>query len=314
MPHKLEIAVTAWRSDKPWRADTLCFQAKNAESMGFHSYWLPENHFGDQRAIPSPLTLLAAAAACTGTIKLATTSYLIPIRHPIQAAEEVAVLDQLSGGRLILGLGRGVQDAIFDVFGLPSKEKRSRFKDNLDVMIKAWRGEPLYKDDQGSEVCLAPLPVQRPHPPLWVAAFGPLALKQVGTLGLPYLSSPIEPLADLKINYQLHREAAEQAGQTLDQVVPVMRTVLITDDKALASRTRERLARAAPSKLQRSQLALDDWAIIGDKHFARDRLYEYVEQLGITHLIGGGRLPPLEEREQLRSHEQLLEIGALIAS
>jgi alkanesulfonate monooxygenase SsuD/methylene tetrahydromethanopterin reductase-like flavin-dependent oxidoreductase (luciferase family) len=314
MSQKLEIAVTAWRSDKPWHAETLCSQAKSAESMGFHSYWLPENHFGDERAIPSPLTLLAAAAACTDTIKLATTSYLIPIRHPIQAAEEVAVLDQLSGGRLILGLGRGAQDAVFDVFGLPSKEKRTRFRNNLEVMIKAWQGEPLYSDDQGREVCLAPLPMQRPHPPLWVAAFGPLALKQVGSLGLPYISSPIESLADLKINYQLHRAAATQAGQTLEQIVPVMRTILITDDKALVARTRERLARAAPSKLLQKDVDLDDWAIIGDRHFAQDRLHEYVEQLGITHLIGGGRLPPLEEREQLRSHELLLEIGVCIGN
>lgn len=314
MTKDLKIAVTAWRTDGPWRADTLCAQAERAEDLGFHSFWLPENHFEDPRAIPSPLTLLAAAAGRTQHIGLATTSYLLPIRHPIQAAEEVAVLDQLCGGRLILGLGRGVQKSVFDVFGLPGKEKRTRFKANLDAMINAWSGEAIYRDQDGRETYLAPLPSQRPHPPLWVAAFGPLALKQVGGLGLPYLSSPIEPLAMLESNYSLHRQAAEEAGKTLSETVPVMRNVLITEDSGLATRVREHLTSNAPQQLQGGPVDVDDWAIVGDLHFARDRLDEYVETLGITHLIGGGRLPAISEKDQLRSHEWLLDIGTGFAT
>jgi len=108
-------------------------QAERAEALGFHSYWLPENHFEDPRAIPSPLTLLAAASGRTHKIGLATTSYLLPIRHPIQAAEEVAVLDQLCEGRLILGLGRGLQKAMFDVFGTPGGVVPARVVTLLEV-------------------------------------------------------------------------------------------------------------------------------------------------------------------------------------
>ena len=312
MNRKLEVAVTAWRTEKAWHSDALCQQVERAEAMGFHSYWLPENHFGDERAIPSPLTLLAAAAARTRTIGLATTSYLLPIRHPIQAAEEVAVLDQLCGGRLILGLGRGVQASVFDVFEVPTKEKRSRFQKNLEIMINAWRGEPLVTGQDGPPVYLAPLPLQRPHPPLWVAAFGPLALQQVGRLGLPYIGSPIEALEDLAVNYRLHREAAKESGQQLQAVVPLMRTILITDNGALASRLKERLVSTVPRQFQASGVTVDDWAIVGDKHYATDKLEEYVERLGVTHLIGGGRLPPVEEGEQLRSHEQLVQVGAML--
>jgi alkanesulfonate monooxygenase SsuD/methylene tetrahydromethanopterin reductase-like flavin-dependent oxidoreductase (luciferase family) len=308
----LEIAVTAWRTQNGWTADSLCGQAEQAEALGFHSYWLPENHFGDRRAIPSPLTLLAAAAARTTRLKLGTTSYLLPIRHPIQAAEEVAVVDQLSGGRLILGIGRGIQDSVFEVFGLPSKDKRARFKSNLDTMLSAWRGEPVFHDPEGQASCLAPLPVQQPHPPLWVAAFGPLALKQVGGLGLPYLSSPIEPLDALVGNYALHREAAEEAGHTLERTVPVMRTVFISDDSKLVSNMKETLASALPPRLQRHNVATHEWAIIGDRHYARDRITEYVEKLSITHLIGGGRLPAVDNASLLQSHEWLAEIADLI--
>lgn len=305
----MEIAVTAWRSEDGWSAPSLCGQAERAEAMGFHSYWLPENHFGDPRAIPSPLTLLAAAAARTQRLKLATTSYLLPIRHPIQAAEEVAVLDQLSGGRVILGIGRGIQDAVFEVFGLSSRDKRARFKTNLNTMLKAWRGEPLNEDLSGEPVCLAPLPVQQPHPPLWVAAFGPLALKQVGELGLPYLASPIEPLDNLARNYALHAEAAADAGHRLEATVPVMRTVFITPNNSLATRVKETLATALPPALQRKGVSVDEWAIIGDHSYARERIAHYVETLNITHFIGGGRLPALPDTDLLQSHEWLVQIG-----
>ena len=305
----MKIAITAWYSEPGWDGDTVCRQAERAEAMGFHSYWLPENHFGDPRAIPSPLTLLAAAAVRTGRLKLGTTSYLLPIRHPIQAAEEVAVVDQLSRGRLILGLGRGIQDAVFDVFGVPAREKRARFEVNLEIMRRAWRGEAVHHPAGGEGTRLAPLPVQRPHPPLWVAAFGPLALKQAGGLGLPYLCSPIEPLEDLVANVALYRKAAEAAEQRLEQTMPVMRTVFISTDGSAVARVKERLAASVPTRLRREGVAVEDWAIVGDRHYVRDRLAEYRTRLGITHLIGGGRLPAMEEKLLLQSHQWLAEMS-----
>src|SRR5210317_964943 len=143
MPRPIEVAVTAWSAGDGWRADTLCRQAETAEAMGFHSFWLPENHFGDHRSIPSPLTLLAAVAARTTRIRLGSTSYLLPIRHPLQAAEEVAVLDQLSNGRVILGVGRGIQGAVFEAFEIAPEQKRKLFQTNLDIMRTAWSGEPI---------------------------------------------------------------------------------------------------------------------------------------------------------------------------
>jgi alkanesulfonate monooxygenase SsuD/methylene tetrahydromethanopterin reductase-like flavin-dependent oxidoreductase (luciferase family) len=115
----VEFAVTPWSlgDTDPSTGEVIGITAKSianqaaiADKLGFHSFWLPENHFADQRSIPSPLTLLAAAAAVSDQIKLGTTSYLITVRNPLQAAEEVAVLDQLCEGRLILGLGRGLQE------------------------------------------------------------------------------------------------------------------------------------------------------------------------------------------------------------
>ena len=143
MPQSPDLSITAWRLERGWQVEDLCEQATLAEAWGFSGFWLPENHFGDERAIPAPLMLLSAVAACTQRLRLGTTSYLLPFRNPILAAEEVAVLDQLSGGRVILGVGRGMQKPLFNVFGVESKRKRALFEANLSTMMDAWRGESL---------------------------------------------------------------------------------------------------------------------------------------------------------------------------
>ena len=308
MAKTIELAVTPWSSEEGWRADTLCNQAETAESMGFHSFWLPENHFGDHRSIPSPLTLLAAVAARTIRIRLGSTSYLLPIRHPLQAAEEVAVLDQLSNGRVILGVGRGMQADMFEAFGVSPSDKRKLFRDKLEVMLAAWRGEPVLAREEGAPVLLAPLPVQRPHPPVWVAAFGPLALKQVAGLGLPYLASPIESLAALEDNYNSYHAAVEVSGHPPVSTIPVMRTVFVAQSDKQAAAVRLQLERSVPSKMRKQGVSIQDWGIVGDRAYCRDKVLEYVERLNISHLIVRGGVRGVEDREQLRSHEALLAL------
>ena len=309
MKSTLKVAVTAQAPKSGWRVDELCSQAEQAERLGFHSFWLPENHFGDQRSVPSPLTLLAAVAGRTQRIKLGSSSYLLPIRDPLLAAEEVAVLDQLSGGRVILGVGRGMQPAMFKAFGIDARDKRSLFKHKLEFMLKAWRGEPIYDDAAGTSVYLAPLPLQRPHPPVWVAAFGPLALEQVGKLGLPYLASPIESLDVLSKNYQRHSDVVDAEGAAPVATVPVMRAIFITNKPSLAKHVRLLLERAFPHTLRQGEVAVDDWAIVGDRHYARDLLGDYVQRLGITHLIAGAPVQGVASSDSLGSYESLLAIA-----
>lgn len=310
MASSLEIAVTAWTIRADLSAADLARQGRTAEALGAHSFWLPENHFGDERSIPSPLTLLAAVAAGTQRIGLGTTSYLLPIRHPLQAAEEVAVLDRLSGGRVILGVGRGTQEAMFRAFDVETRDKRKRFKSTLERMISAWRGEPV--TDVGSEepVLLSPLPLQAPHPPIWVAAFGPLAIKQAGTLGLPYLASPVETLQRLEENYASHRQHASLAGHGEIVTVPIMRTVFVTDNARRADEVRRALDTQTPHAMREEQAAVDTWAIVGDAGYVRERLAEYAATLGMTHLIARGRIPGLDEADHIESLEKLIGIAA----
>ncbi|MCB1688757.1 MAG: LLM class flavin-dependent oxidoreductase [Halioglobus sp.] len=309
MPNALKVGTTAWSWDALGAADTLCAQAEKAQALGFHSFWLPENHFGSTAAIPSPLMLLAAISGRTQNIRLGCTSYLLPIRNPLLAAEEVAVLDQLCEGRLILGLGRGLSGAMFKAFDVAVGDKRKLFQANLDIMRRAWRGEALGENENGQLIRLAPLPLQRPSPPLWVAAIGPLALQQVAGLGLPYLASPIEPLAVLEGNYQRYHLEVAAAGLEEVSTIPIMRTVYVTNDEGEGRRVRNALAKGVPAAMQKKDIGVDDWAIVGDRHYARDKLAEYVDRLSLSHLIVRAGVPGIAEEAQLRSHEQLLEVA-----
>ena len=316
---ELHLGVTPWSFEGEGLAGGLAEQAELAESLGFDSLFLPESHFAGAASIPSPLLLLAAAAARTTRLRLGTTSFLLPVRNPIHVAEEVAVLDRLSLGRVILGMGRGFRGALFTAFEVPADEKRDRFDSALQVMRRAWAGEPVAWEDgvgEGTDptpVRVAPLPVQRPHPPLWVAAFGPKAVEQAGRLGLPYLASPIESLAVLEANFARHREAL--AGATV--AVPVMRTLFVSRDAVRVERARAALAQqaAALAKAPAASLrraagaAVEDWAIAGGPAEVEDGVRRYREKLGVTHLIARAQIPGLAREEIEASLHELAAIS-----
>lgn len=294
-PTLVHLGLTPWNFGD-LSAVSLCEQAQFAETCGYQSLWLPENHFGEN-ALPDPLTLLASVAGATQSIRLGTTSYLLTLRNPLQAAEQVAVLDQLSGGRVILGVGRGYAPEMLRAFHVPPKEKRRIFAWSLDLMRRAWAGDKVSLDgDDDAGVQVFPQPAQLPHPPLWVAAFGPKALAQAGRLGLPYLCSPMESLATLQQNYAAHRAASAEAQITPAAEVPLMRCVFVSKDASAVRRLREQLeAQTDNARLQDGESAAD-WTLIGEPNEVLEQIQAYEETLGMTHMVATRiRLPGLPE-------------------
>jgi alkanesulfonate monooxygenase SsuD/methylene tetrahydromethanopterin reductase-like flavin-dependent oxidoreductase (luciferase family) len=281
----VKLGITPW--DLGHRgAAALSAQAALAEKLGYASFWLPESHFG-ANAIPEPLMLLAAVAAATKRIRLGTTSFLLPLRNPVQAAEQVAVLDQLSGGRVILGVGRGYAPPTLRAFQVDPREKRALFEEHLQFMLRAWAGEHLGLVTEGGEpLRLDPLPVQRPHPPVWVAAFGPKALVQAGSFGFPYLASPVESLDALERNHAEHRRASLAAGHPPPVEVPVMRTVFVTGSAAETAALRDRVQAETPRSGRLAPAGdVEGWTLIGEASYVREGVSEYRARLGVTHLI-----------------------------
>ena len=310
--------MTPWVDYLGDQAAAIADQAEFADRLGFHSLFLPESHFTGQAACPSPIVVLAAAAARTTNLRLGTTSYLLPVRNAFQAAEEVAVLDRLSNGRVILGLGRGFRPALFAAFGVDPRTKRQQFARSLDLMLRAWAGEAIEvgEGDARRPIRLAPLPVQKPHPELWVAAFGPLALRQAGELSLPYLSSPLETIARLVRNHELHRDALPEGAAR--PIVPVMRTVFVSDDPQAIARVSSaltaqaiRMARAGSRLVPEEELAqIDNWAIVGNQDEVRAGLDRYRERIGMTHVIARCGVPEAAPREVEDSIRLLAQLYA----
>ncbi len=280
----MRLGLTPWNFGD-LSAASLSAQAQFAESVGYESFWLPENHF-TERAIPDPLMLLASVAAGTKTIRLATTSFLLPLRNPLLAAEQVAVLDRLSNGRVLLGVGRGYSTQVLQAFNITPGTKRRQFEWTLDLMIRAWLGKPVAVDSDGdAAVVIDPLPVQRPHPPIWIAAFGPKALAQAGRLGMPYLASPIETLDELRENFELHTDAVAAAGHPPVVTRPIMRVIFVSDNAAEIAALRERLASNLLPTGRKPRAAVDDWVVVGDANYVTDKLAQYKEELAATHIV-----------------------------
>ncbi len=316
----LHLGLGPWGGDPRGPTESfarLLEQSLLAEQLGFQSVWIPEGHFQPGSLFSAPLVVLAAVAARTRRIRLGTTSFLLPVRHPIRIAEDVAVLDHLSGGRVILGVGRGFRRSLFEAFELAPSEKRDRFDEVLERVLSAWRGEPL-PHVRDRELRVTPRPLQRPHPPIWVAAFGPKALAQASRLGLPYLASPVEPLERLVENYARHREGLPAGVEPATLAVPAIRTVFVTQRPEVEKRVRDGLAAQAEAIARQlgdtlphaGAAPLEEWALVGEPDAVADQIERYRETIGLTHLIARVQVPGAEDAEVEAASAALPELGA----
>ena len=143
-----------------------------AEELGFDSVWVVEHAFSEHSIVSSPQSMLGAMAAKTSRIKIGAACFIVPWHQPLRLAQDIAMLDVLSQGRLIVGAGRGYQKREFDAYELDMTESRERFVETMDIAIKAWTNERIsYKGKFHTfpEVMVIPKPVQKPHPPIWMA-------------------------------------------------------------------------------------------------------------------------------------------------
>jgi alkanesulfonate monooxygenase SsuD/methylene tetrahydromethanopterin reductase-like flavin-dependent oxidoreductase (luciferase family) len=217
-------------------------QAVRAEALGFESVWPVEHHFNRAVSIlPCPALLLAAVAARTTALRLGTAIVQLPLAHPLRIAEELATLDVLSGGRVEFGVGRGGNPTHFAGFGVPMAEGRDRMIEALRLIRRVWtepnvsfRGR-FYAAD---ELSLSPRPVQRPHPPIRVAANSPDTAEWAGREGYPILVAsnvnPFPKLRELVSRYRAARAAAGHAASA-DDVTLLMPVYVGESRRAVAA-------------------------------------------------------------------------------
>ena len=275
-----------------------------AEARGLHSVWLPEMHFA-QGACPAPLVELAGYVASTTRLRFGTTSLLLPLHPPEQIAAEIAALDQLSRGRLLIGLGRGFNKKMLEAFDVPPAEKRDRFDAALDQILALW--------SKGNDKNTAFATYQKPHPPLAVAAFGPKGLSQAAARGLPYLASPVETLDQIANNQRRHRAQLPDPSQRALSLV--MRTVFVSDDASELAEARKSLAQemtirrvGMPEAIRKALDApLDERAVIGTTSEVTQRLASDCARLAIDLLIVRPQFAQMDSATLERSLIRLAE-------
>jgi alkanesulfonate monooxygenase SsuD/methylene tetrahydromethanopterin reductase-like flavin-dependent oxidoreductase (luciferase family) len=221
-----------------------------AEAYGFYGYHVTEHHFTPLSGTPSPSVFLAALARETKTIRIGALLFLLPMYNMPRLIEELCMLDHLSGGRLDIGVGRGISPHEFAALGLDVTHSQEQFDEALEVLLKGLREEVL--DHHGTHCNLDKVPmvwkpVQKPHPPLWYGLRSTEGMARPGRYGMNGVTlGPTDRCAITLANYRA--AWSEHANDPLRKLSPVkephagvVRAMFIADSDAEA----ERIARPA---------------------------------------------------------------------
>lgn len=201
-----------------------------AEEEGFDSAWVSEHHFSADGYLPSLLPLLAAFAAATSRIELGTGVVLAPFHDPIRLAEDFAVVDQLSGGRVVCGLGIGWREEEFRAFGIDVSTRVRRLTEIVEILRLAWSGERF--DFRGRHYSYAEVRVTPPParvPPIYVGGFVDSAIRRAGRIGDGYISSRAQP-ERVRDAFEMAAAARRDAGREGLPLAALLQNAFVTTD------------------------------------------------------------------------------------
>jgi alkanesulfonate monooxygenase SsuD/methylene tetrahydromethanopterin reductase-like flavin-dependent oxidoreductase (luciferase family) len=303
--------------------------AQAAETLGFRNVWLGEHHFSTYGYLSRPVQLASYIAAKTTRLRVGTAVIVVPLHHPLLIAEEIAMLDLLSGGRCDIGLGRGYQRYEFERFGLQLDSDGTRWNDSIDILLKSFEGKPFSYEGKLfkiPETVVFPRTMQKPHPPIWITAQSPYSLEAAVRRGFNVLTGgfgvPLERLAEFG---KLFERVVAEAKPAKRPLVGVQRAIYVTKDAADAREAAEQArwnmrvtlslrnnyervenGNAIPVPAQTEPTMdelLDRHLIIGTPETCIRQIKRLKEAVGITHFNGSFWLGDMEQARVLRSME-----------
>lgn len=290
--------------------------AEAAEDAGLHAIWIAEHHFQGGGSCPSPPILLAACGERTHRLRLGSMVSVLPFHDPIAVAEEYALLDRLSGGRLNFGVGSGYLASEFAGLGIDPASKRERFDRALDTILRAFAGEEVTSDRPGAvPVRIGVRPVQHPHPPIWIAvqrreALPFVAAWDVSVAMIPYATiGGIEELraeiAEFRsrlpagstsgVAVGLHLYAGERPDSARAALQRYLDSRLATQSTFYAQKVQQHPEHANAATFERS-----GFAIIDSPREVAERL-ELFREIGVDEILGIFDFGGLEAGEVYRS-------------
>lgn len=312
-------------------------QVTLAEEVNFDSVWIAEHHFLEDGFCPSSIVTASAMAAITKRIKIGTCALLLPLHNAVRVAEDAAVVDNISNGRFILGIGMGYNKEEFDGFGIPMNQRPSRLEEGIDVIVKSWTEENFSYEGKRyrfSNLNVTPKPVQTPHIPIYIGAIEEPAIRRVGKLGYPLLIGPIRTIQSIRDAISIYNDAARKAGNNPNDTQHILiREVCIAENRKKAKEEEDRFLEsrykfyfglgARPLVRGKQITSLDDPLleyfaedrfIIGDPENCIKEINRYRDELGINYITCLMALPAATDETisrciELFGKEVILSVG-----
>ena len=291
-------------------------QAVWLDGLGLDLIWFTEHHFIDDGYLPSWLPVAAAMAAQTKHVRFSSDISILPLYQPVRLAEDLAVMDNLSGGRIELGVGLGYVPSDFAGYGIPPKQRVSHTDEGLEILTRCFAGERFSfegKRYRVEDVIIKPDYLQPGGPPLWVAASS-----RAGALRAARFNTNLLPQGPYETTIQTWRDALSADGHNPDDYrVGIIKPCFVTDDRdaewpkvRAAERFRmeyyarafEAAGRGAPPDQDRERIS-QNW-VIGDADACVEELSEFIAQNGITDMVTWAVPPGLRPADMRASLEQ----------
>jgi len=256
--------------------------ATRAEALGFRDLWVTENTL-DHVFCFDPVVVLTYAAAVTSTIRLGASVVVLQIHSPLMVAHQWACLDYMSNGRAILGVGIG-REHHYRQFEVSQEGRVSRFREELDVIKALWTRETVSYEGRFYHLAnetMAPKPVQKPHPPIWMGVGHPNAIRRTASIADGWMGSGGSRIADFATSVPILRAALEERGRDPTSF-PVSKRIFMAVDERPEVARRELLRWF--TDVYRNPPGTDLCGIHGTPEQVKERLEEVIA-MGANHLL-----------------------------
>ncbi|MGH7276236.1 MAG: LLM class flavin-dependent oxidoreductase [Candidatus Rokuibacteriota bacterium] len=301
-------------------------QVRLARSVGFSSVWASQHYLSDPFTYFQPIPTLARVAAEAEGMTLGTGCLLLPLHHPVEVAEQLATLDVITGGRFVFGVGLGYRDVENEAMGHDPRERVGRLVEGLEVIERLWNGEPVIYHGEHfrlRDVRISMRPLQRPRPPIWLAANADAGVKRAARLGDAWLMNPHTTLSTLERQLDLLKSTRRELGRPPVTEIPLIKECYVAPQAATAfaeaapfldakyrayRRWEQDKALPAGESFDASfeELARDRF-VIGDPARVAEEIARYRERLGVTTMIFRLQWPGMDQEKVLRSIQLLGE-------
>ena len=235
---RFAISIPQHVSDGAFDPAALRGYLARAEALGFESAWTQEQILGSSPRL-GPIEVMSYAAACTERLRLGCAVFVTPLYGPVHLAKSISTLDQLSRGRLEVGVGTGGRGRMFSGFGVDPDTLVARFNEGLQLMKACWTQPKITFDGrfwQLDGATMEPKPFQKPYPPIWFGANHPNALRRAVQHGDGFFGAGSTTTARFAEQVQVVRAALAEAGRDADAFPIAKRVYIAVDDDARRAR------------------------------------------------------------------------------